>query len=72
MTGSFKILYSYYSQISLQLDIVYPWILCLCVCFLFIDIQRAPLQSNTTCFRVKYLQYGYIYLPLMYNFFYFL
>jgi len=45
---------------------------CVCVCVLFIDIQHAPLQSNTMCFRVKYSQYGYIYLPLMYSFFYFL
>jgi len=43
---------------------------CVCVCacarifyfYLFIEIQHAPLQSNTTCFRVKYLQYGYMYL----------
>jgi hypothetical protein len=40
--------------------------------YLFIDIQRAPLQSNTTYFRVKYSQYGYAHLPLMYNFLYFI
>ena len=60
------------------------WI-CVCVCgcvcvgvwvngcvFFIIDIQHAPLHSNTTCFRVKYSHYGHIYsyLPLMYNFFY--
>jgi hypothetical protein len=40
--------------------------------FFIIDIQHAPLHSNTKCFRVKYSHYGYIYsyLPLMYNFFY--
>ena len=45
-----------------------------CVFYLFIGIQYAPLQSNTTCCRVKYPQYSYIYsyLPLMYNLFYFL
>jgi len=30
-----------------------------CVFFLIIDIQHAQLHSNTTCFRVKYSQYGY-------------
>ena len=30
--------------------------------YLFIDIQHAPLHSNTTCF--KYSQYSYIYLDL--------
>ena len=44
-----------------------------CVYFyLFIDIQHAPLHSNTTRFRLKYSQYGYIYLPIMYNIFCFL
>ena len=38
------------------------------VCFL-INIQHAPLHSNTTCFRVKYSQYGYMYLQLMFIFF---
>jgi len=51
---------------------------CVCVCmnvcmyvriflfifYLFIDIQHAPLQSNTTCFTVKYSQYSYTYLHL--------
>jgi len=37
---------------------------CLCGLFIyfFIDIQRAALQSNATYFRVKHLQYIYIYL----------
>ena len=40
-----------------------------CMCFFFINIQHAPLHSNTTCFRVKYSQYGYMYLQLMFSFF---
>jgi hypothetical protein len=49
---------------------------CTCVCVqvrVFFNlnkfIQHAPLHGNTICFRVKYSQYCYIYLPLMYNFF---
>ena len=33
--------------------------------YLIIDIQHAPLQSNTTCFRVKYPPYGYVYFPVI-------
>ena len=50
---------------------LWPWSrVCVCVFFfyLFINIQHAPLHSNTTCFTVKYSQYGYIYLQFMYNF----
>ena len=42
---------------------------CVCVCvsvffYLFIGVQQAPFQYNTTCFTVKYSQYSYIYLHL--------
>jgi len=44
-----------------------------CVFFyLFINNQHAPLHSNTTCFTVKYSQFGSIYLQFTYNFLYFL
>jgi hypothetical protein len=36
----------------------------MCVCVFFINIQHAALHSNTTCFMVKYLHCGYIYLHL--------
>jgi hypothetical protein len=42
----------------------------MCVCVFLINyIQHAPLHSNTTCFRVGYTQYCYMYLQLMYSFF---
>jgi hypothetical protein len=41
-----------------------------CVFFITINIQHAPLHGNTTCFTVKYSHYGYIYLQFMYNFFF--
>jgi hypothetical protein len=48
-------------------------VLSVCVCVFFINIQHAPLHgSNTTCFRVKYSQYGYMYLQVMFSFFQFL
>ena len=36
---------------------------CVVWCFFlfFINHQHAPLHGNTTCFWVRYLQYGYIY-----------
>ena len=42
-------------------------VVCVMNCFFlyfFIDIQHAPLQSNTTCFYVKFSQYSYVYLHL--------
>jgi len=39
------------------------------VCVFFINIHHAPLHSNTKCFRVKYSQYGYMYLQLTFSFF---
>ena len=48
------------------------FIIIIIIIIIIIDIQHAPLHSDTTCFRVKYSQYDYIYLPIMYNFFYFL
>ena len=36
------------------------------IIIIIINIQHAPLRGNTTCFWVKYSQYGYIYLQFMY------
>jgi len=50
--------------VSLCMTVFVCLCVAVCVFFLFIHIQHATLHSNTTCFTVKYPQYGYSYIYL--------